>query len=506
MKKMINRYMLYIAIGILILVVAIGGFTYAFFQRQSTQTGNNVISTIDCVGINFVEHTDSINLGAAFPLTDAQGLATAPFNFTLSNECDTFTEFMIIASIIGNNNNIPDSYVKVALDGDAQVNPITLSNLPQADPNLPITGAIRSFELASGSFRSSGQSANYSFRMWLDGEQEAIWTNESLRTRDLQVRITVVGIARRDNSLTGLILANNTLRDGTPDFTTTVTNDNRDVEEGMWRVPDEHGEAYVFRGTHHGLNNNVIFAGHQWKILRIEGNGNIRMIYNGVCPDNNCMINGNIAENDATIGNRHFNNLTFDIRSVGYMFGDVCNTFENCHANINNSLIKISVDSWFNNNITGANRSQVADNTVFCADRSFRTGNTGSGLNTGTTLFAAPERISGTGLPTLICPRVEDRLILPVALITLDEVNMAGGRGGISNNNSFLVTNAWYWTMTPFDHGSGGPRVNRVNAGGIMSSAHGTANSGGTRPVLSLNSNVVATGDGSTESPFIVQS
>ena len=50
---------------------------------------------------------------------------------------------------------------------------------------------------------------------------------------------------------------------------------------GLYAAEDEYGISYYYRGSRKHLNNNLIFAGFQWKIIRINGDGTIRLIYNG---------------------------------------------------------------------------------------------------------------------------------------------------------------------------------------------------------------------------------
>ena len=70
------------------------------------------------------------------------------------------------------------------------------------------------------------------------------------------------------------ILANSTVHEGTPDFSQVATTD-----EGMYKVEDDLGMSYYFRGAVE--NNYVKFAGYWWRIVRINGNGSIRLIYDG---------------------------------------------------------------------------------------------------------------------------------------------------------------------------------------------------------------------------------
>lgn len=318
-------------------------------------------------------------------------------------------------------------------------------------------------------------------------------------------------------TLRDVILRDNPVRVGA-DFTTVADSTNTATQEGLFRATDNHGMSYFFRGTHTGLNNNVIFAGHQWKIIRIEGNGVIRMIYNGECPDNECTINGNAAGAAATIGNSIFNPSPNHNRYVGFMFGSETGTFAQQHANTNASTIKTFLDNWYDNNITGTYRTWVNPNTTFCIDRSIAneaghsvpgwgTGVIGTGLGTTPTSYGTLERmISFT--PTLVCPRAADRITTPIGLINHDEANKAGGRWGLTNNDYFLRTGQWYWTMSPADFHGVNARIFAAHPVGDLGSIGGGGGNAGfnlaVRPVISLRANVTATGDGSLENPYII--
>ena len=53
-------------------------------------------------------------------------------------------------------------------------------------------------------------------------------------------------------------------------------------------MQDDFGKSYYFRGNIN--NNNVMFAGYNWKIVRINDDGCIRLLYNGESSSNNDYI------------------------------------------------------------------------------------------------------------------------------------------------------------------------------------------------------------------------
>lgn len=78
-------------------------------------------------------------------------------------------------------------------------------------------------------------------------------------------------------------------------------------------APDAYGTSYYFRGN--VTDNYVYFAGFYWRIMRINGDGTVRVIYNG----KSAYSNGKF-ENVAT---SYFNKFDNDPAYVGYMYGNL---------------------------------------------------------------------------------------------------------------------------------------------------------------------------------------
>ena len=90
----------------------------------------------------------------------------------------------------------------------------------------------------------------------------------------------------------------------TVDYTTPSTTD-----EGLLKTTDNDGETYYFRGA--AEDNYIQYAGHIWRIIRVNGDGSTRIIYAGATPD---------ATGSATaIGISKYNDTTdIDMTYVGY--------------------------------------------------------------------------------------------------------------------------------------------------------------------------------------------
>ena len=298
------------------------------------------------------------------------------------------------------------------------------------------------------------------------------------------------------------------------DGTATVTE--KESQYGyLCSMKDAYGTSYYYRGN--VTNNYVKFAGFYWRIIRINGDGTVRVIYDGT----SAHANGEDSE-DRQIGFTHFNSRYNDNAYEGYMYGATgASTYAETHANTNNSTIKTYLDTWYENNIKGTTNEQYLADNVFCNDRSISTGTPSdySGLGYGTEKTAYRCNSSANNLYNnkmmLTCLQKNDAfsvndtskgngaLTYGVGLVTADEVVLAGGWSS-SNYNYYLYSGQDYWTMSPnhFDNYSANERI--VGSFGEADGTYGgdVYASFGARPVLNLKSEVLLQGTGTASDPY----
>jgi len=279
-----------------------------------------------------------------------------------------------------------------------------------------------------------------------------------------------------------------------------------DTDEGIFKVSDGmYGRySYYWRGA--VLNNHVIFANKCWRIVRINGDSSIRLIYNGtVLTGNTCAGNG--ANADSIAMNSAYNTSFTNSSYVGWTYKlgyqrPSATTEEGVEEKDSNA--KTETESWFNTNITGANLEKVADGK-FCNDRN--TKNNETWRATGSTQYYAGyvrayERVYDIKLPILDCPD-GDVYTLKVGAITGDEVMYAGGTSGAGNNAYYIYSGQAYWTMSP-SHLYSDAYVLDVNSNGALSN-YKVAGKLGLRPVINIRSDVTfSSGNGLQDSPYIV--
>ena len=382
-------------------------------------------------------------------------------------------------------------------------------------------------------------------------------------------------------------------------------------EQGLYKTTDDFGSTYFFRGD--VKNNNIYFGGFYWKVVRINGDGSIRIIYNGTTKD---------ATGVATsINNKNYQyNIRYqDPTYVGYMYGenfsnekvisneilftnfavltkyyfadsyeyDTINkvfklkmsdtskkfayktmnemkdkfsefpytcistsstsscqvllkinrvnpnnekqiyvnyisyssvSYEGTRENTTDSNAKKLLDSWYKVNIVDKNLSNYIADNYFCNDRSLASTNSGDGHNlVPSTIFSSYKRLytDTNKFTTLSCNNLDKfsvsksigngKLTYSIALLTADEVALAGGKHGYKNKNYYLKTNNYWFNMTPsyFSQSSAHALVWRVFPDGSIENYANVNSLGGIRPVINLNSNVlIKSGDGSIDNPF----
>ena len=128
------------------------------------------------------------------------------------------------------------------------------------------------------------------------------------------------------------------------------------------------------------------------------------------------------------------------------MYGSTLNTsYEQTHANENDSSIKTQLDSWYKTNIVDKGFSEYITDPGFCNDRSLDSGN---GVSTTATTYFRGYRRYVNHNPTLKCPQQNDlftvtnadgnqALTYPIGLITVDELMLGGLADGYLNRLSY---------------------------------------------------------------------
>ena len=531
---------------ILMAIIAVSiGLCLMIYQSYAlwvvTLSGQENIVEVGCFNIEFIENTSSIALSNSYPVSDEKGMSGEAYSFTITNKCTVDSAYQVTLNTL-NANTMGDDKVKYVIYKDGESKPSTGSLVNSAPinadkANITVTDLKESYIIASGELKGAeeengtGESHTYNVYLWIDESAG----NEVENTR-FEASINIVNASTR--ILEGYekciadygaenpqcqIMANVDTTGACPtvnDDETVEVTAIEDTESLVCTAPDDYGTSYYYRGNVD--NNYVKFAGYYWRILRVNGDGSIRMIYAGDAEVIDALPNKaevlandyNDARTDYTqIGESAYNSSFNDNAYVGYMYGTTgASAYNETHANINDSTIKTVVDNWYEENIANyPEYTEYISDTLFCNDRSFASSNTGTGAGTSVTDY----RWYNDSIKTLKCSQQNDRftvndevigngdLTYPVGLLTTDEGYLAGGYGS-SNSGYYLHTWNHYWTMSPILFSGSGAFGRYVNSNGNVYYNIYVNDPRGVRPVLNLKSGSLKSGSGTATDPFLV--
>ena len=312
----------------------------------------------------------------------------------------------------------------------------------------------------------------------------------------------------------------------------------KEYESSLSISNDDYGTSYYYRGN--VIDNYVNFAGMCWRIVRIEGDGSVKLILEDqdstcVTSDGNWNIpiltGGSLKKGYFGYTQHEANTLTasdgtknsstrylmnylnggafipsYDDRSMAYAFknfqtGPLANYLDKLKAGdwcLNDKAYATSSD-----NTTALTSQEILNkqvtNTLFYYDSYVR-------LNSKTTKE-----------PTLKCNgtnmnKFADNTDMYVGTITADEIVYAGGKAKYSNPDYYLIndyqkTNSlWFWSLSPYHFNNNHDSAINVDHSGVVDFVNVENNTDcafSFRPAVSLKSSTQITGgDGTISNPY----
>ena len=190
--------------ALLMIVILIIGFTYAYWTRNFTQSGTN-ISKYKCFNVTYKENVEGITLENEYPISDEEGMQQEPYEVEITNTCETVASYNVVLNKM-NTTTVKDEYIKIGINEEIK----KLSELNTIDSTLE--NASYGKILKTGVL-GVNESTTISVRSWMD-----IDTPEEEGTNKIfENKITIESVAG-NKQLAALILANNELKTKTPDF------------------------------------------------------------------------------------------------------------------------------------------------------------------------------------------------------------------------------------------------------------------------------------------------
>ncbi len=248
--KIIRRDVFITFLSVLGVSLILLGNSYALFTSFNTSKEYNAIN----IGTLKMEYTDvdvnkSLNLTDSLPMTDADGLKTKGYRFSLTNDGTLATKYAI--RLVDDNDLIkidecadkllPKNFIKVSIDNSV---PVLLSSLKEADYTL-IEGTLQ-----------PGEKIVYSLKAWLDIESD-----NTIFNKHYHGKLLIEGL--RDDLQSPLGLVKDLLLDATRigEQASIVSNDS---------------EQIFIAGSN--PNNYLWYSGKLWRVISIDNNGYAKLV------------------------------------------------------------------------------------------------------------------------------------------------------------------------------------------------------------------------------------
>lgn len=313
----------------------------------------------------------------------------------------------------------------------------TLTN----NEDINITDELNSYNTIISSYNLIGGGEIDNFKINFDSSDDFTYTLELfINTENLET-----------NTFAEVILNNNEIKESP---LTIPGQEIATTEEGLIKSSDDFGTTYYFRGI---SNNNFVSINNlPFRIVRINGDGTVKLIYDGMLPDLKKYYE------------------TYD------------------KYEYNQTIVNTYLKAWVHSNL-GDYENYLANNK-FCND-----------INLEENTFLALSRLKQDNIPSFVC--LGDKVLNKIGLLTADEVIYAGGSLTEANEsyylNNDLVTSSYYTMTSAQMHDSAYYPFMVSTTGKVIMDTSG-GNLGAVRPVINIIKTATVTGNGTVNDPYVL--
>ena len=307
--------------AILILLVMCTGISisYAFFKVASSNNNANTNVTINgaalCMSLQLSSDNITISNEYAVPISDKKALSSNTYktSVTITNNCNTSQSFNLLL-VPNSSNTMPIKALKYALveEGVTPTSGTLISNEYLLDSTiqkqlLAIKNETLKNGFSVGSGTVSSGTKTYNLYLWIDKDEGSLG-NGSTMNKSLNAYLTL-----GSGSVIGELKT---------DLYHTIENRYNKDKTYLGLYNGEGADTYanpVYYYKGNVQNNNVLFAGFCWKIVRTTETGGVKIVYNGIQKNGSCNNTGT----DSQIGRSAFNSSYNSPSYVGYMYNKV---------------------------------------------------------------------------------------------------------------------------------------------------------------------------------------
>ena len=226
----------YIIMGIGCLLILVCGITYAYLINNNSGKINNFIA-LDNIDIEYIDGESINSSDFQIPMKDSEVLEYAPsYSFTVKNNYKdkVYLKFKLTNLNIDSTNKevYDDGNLRYMLyNGDEKIASGTIANYNEQTKEVTL---LTNYE------QESNISKTYKLYVYI----KDTWQNQNhFLNKNITGKIRVEGYDKKLPTLASKIIENNPIDINTPDFSKVVTTD-----EGLIRGEDSDGYTYYFRG------------------------------------------------------------------------------------------------------------------------------------------------------------------------------------------------------------------------------------------------------------------
>ncbi len=310
--------------------------------------------------------------------------------------------------------------------------------------------------------------------------------------------------------------------------TNVATSISNNTEADLSQTVDDYGKTFYFRGN--VKNNYVNFAGMCWRIVRILGDGSVKLILED--QDGTCSTSdGNWNIPSTTNGTTKTGSFGYKIYSIGELVSSA-GTTNNRSKTLLNYLNGYNMVDFFINFQTGplANYLDKLKPGDWCLnDKAYATTNDNTTaltsqemldkqINSLTLYYDSYVRLIGKTIkePTLKCNgtnmnKFANNSNMNVGTITADEIVYAGATIGETTNYNIYLVNTYqndkklyFWTLSPATYNKDYDYVYLFNAYGYITD-YSVGAQASIRPAIILKSEIsINNGIGTKTNPYVI--
>ena len=418
----------------IISILAIVGILTLIHYKLWTMANENqylAVNTSGCVNIIYSDEQELLMINPKSS-PDEDGISTIPNTITVTNNCSSSENVSLYLDSY-DDSTINDNKLKVNVNGDSKLDISFLSNVNKI---IGTGNIINTYKLISMDL-SSHETKRINFRIWLDHD---------------------VAISKDKNKFHAKYYILSDKEDEKQNFMEVVLKNNKVVEaDGLIKFDN----SYYFNGNID--NNNIKFADLNWKILAVNNDGTIKLIYNDDLLES--------VYNDKSTSET---NISYE-----------------------ESKIKTYLDNFYEENLKSYDK--YIANKTYCNDS--------SSTNTYYHKYYGSYTRNYTDFsPSIKCPENDKEYggssEYKIGLITLDEAAIAGLNTNMTDTN-YLYNGRDYYTMSPTQYNYRA-YVGIVDKLGRINDTFVTDNKE-VRPVINLINSLEVTGDGSVANPYLVK-